>query len=78
MRSVRPDADAATANWQCSRRWNGARGLKFAPRSSCVREDNEASRWIIESNGGVLEGVFRVRKRSEPLRRYWIDLRRLQ
>jgi predicted acetyltransferase len=39
-------------------------------------EDNDASRRIIERNGGVLEGVVRLRERSELLRRYWIDLRR--
>jgi predicted acetyltransferase len=39
-------------------------------------DDNIGSQRIIEANGGVLEGTFRVRERSEPIRRYWIDLRR--
>jgi len=37
-------------------------------------QTNVASPRIIEANGGVLEGVFRVRERSEPVRRYWIQL----
>jgi predicted acetyltransferase len=41
-------------------------------------EDNAASRRIIEANGGVLEGIIRVRDRPIPVRRYWIDLRRRQ
>jgi predicted acetyltransferase len=39
-------------------------------------EDNAGSRRIIEAHGGVLEGTFRVRERPEPVRRYWIELRR--
>jgi predicted acetyltransferase len=39
-------------------------------------DDNIGSWRIIEANGGVLEGTFRVRERPEPIRRYWIDLRR--
>jgi predicted acetyltransferase len=37
-----------------------------------VAQSNTASQRIIEANGGVLEGVFRVHERSEPVRRYWI------
>jgi predicted acetyltransferase len=39
--------------------------------------DNEGSRRIIEANGGVLEGIFRVRGWPKPVCRYWIDLRAL-
>jgi predicted acetyltransferase len=38
-------------------------------------EDNAGSRGIIEANRGVLEGIFQVRERATPVRRYWIDLR---
>jgi len=55
-----------------------ARGLNLRRVLLVCADDNDASRRIIEANGGVLEGVFRVRERSELLRRYWIDLRRLQ
>ena len=52
-----------------------ARDLKLRRVLLVCADDNDASRRIIERNGGVLEGVFRVRERPQPLRRYWIDLR---
>ena len=36
--------------------------------------DNFGSRGVIENNGGVLEGEFRVAQEEKPVRRYWIDL----
>ncbi len=38
-------------------------------------ESNEASRRIIESNGGELEDVIRLSDRAVPTMRYWIDVR---
>jgi predicted acetyltransferase len=52
-----------------------ARGLGLHKVLLVCGDENIASKRIIEANGGVLEGIFRVRERSEPLRRYWIDLR---
>jgi predicted acetyltransferase len=58
-----------------------ALGLQQAHRIGLRRvllvcsESNPASQQIIETNGGVLEGVFRVRERTDPVRRYWINLR---
>ena len=51
-----------------------ARGLKLRRVLLVCANSNAGSRRIIESNGGVLEGVFRVREYSDPVRRYWIDL----
>jgi predicted acetyltransferase len=36
--------------------------------------ENIGSWRTMEANGGVLEGVFRIRGWPEPIRRYWIDL----
>ena len=40
------------------------------------RDSNVASRRIIEAGGGELEGIFRLRERDEPPRRYWIAFQR--
>jgi predicted acetyltransferase len=52
-----------------------ARGLGLRRVLLVCADENVASRRIIEDNWGALEGTFRVRERSESLRRYWIDLR---
>jgi len=51
-----------------------ARGLGLRRVLLVCADDNLASRRIIEANGGVLEGIFRVREFTAPVRRYWIDL----
>jgi predicted acetyltransferase len=53
-----------------------ARGLGLRRVLLVCAENNVASRRIIEANGGVLEGAYRVREHSERVLRYWIDLRR--
>lgn len=37
-------------------------------------EDNAASWKVMEANGGVCEGVFRLDFYDKPIRRYWIQL----
>src|SRR5438132_613486 len=38
-------------------------------------ESNEASRRIIETNGGEMEDLVRLSGRAAPTMRYWIDVR---
>jgi predicted acetyltransferase len=52
-----------------------ARGIGLDRVLLTCDDDNEASRKIIEANGGVLENIVTAPDLRCPKRRYWIDLK---